>query len=173
MPIAARISNSAVSSWMSNCCVWIDWLKAGELPEASIVEGVLKIIPPDDQEREELEQLTRQAYAMLPRIKITDLLIEVDEWTNFTGHFTHLHNGEGAASFPPSKLLHIGMKSCGWPHPSNRAPSPPRSCCASWVPTHVRTHSLWPYEKSGNWNAHYFCWSSSRTSNCESAFMLV
>src|ERR1700730_14176797 len=78
-----------------------------------------------------------------------------------------------AASFPPSKLLHIGMKSCGWPHPSNRAPSPPRSCCASWVPTHVRTHSLWPYEKSGNWNAHYFCWSSSRTSNCESAFMLV
>ena len=43
-----------------------------------------------------------------------------------------------AASFPPSKLLHIGMKSCGWPHPSNRAPSPPRSCCASWVPTHVQ-----------------------------------
>jgi len=74
--------------------VWIDWLKAGELPEASIVEGVLKIIPPDDQEREELEQLTRQAYATLPRIKITDLLIEVDQWTNFTGHFTHLHNGE-------------------------------------------------------------------------------
>jgi hypothetical protein len=27
-------------------------------------------------------------------IKITDLLIEVDEWTNFTGHFTHLRNGE-------------------------------------------------------------------------------
>jgi hypothetical protein len=31
---------------------------------------------------------------MLPRIKITDLLIEFDQWTNFTGHFTHLHNGE-------------------------------------------------------------------------------
>lgn len=59
--------------------------KAGELPEASIVDGVLKIMPPDDQEPEQLEQLTRQAYAMLPRIKITDLLIEVDEWTNFTG----------------------------------------------------------------------------------------
>jgi hypothetical protein len=42
---------------------------------------------PDDQEPEELEQLTRQAYAMLPRIKITDLLIEVDEWTNFTAHY--------------------------------------------------------------------------------------
>jgi hypothetical protein len=56
--------------------------------------GVLKIIPPDDQEPEQPEQLTRQAYAMLPRIKITDLLIEVDEWTNFTGHFTRLRNGE-------------------------------------------------------------------------------
>ena len=67
--------------------------KAGELPEASIVDGVVKIMPPDDQP-EQLEQLTRQAYAMLPRIKITDLLIEVDEWTNFTGHFTHLRNGE-------------------------------------------------------------------------------
>jgi len=39
-------------------------------------------MPPDDQEPEQLEQLTRQAYAMLPRIKITDLLIEVDEWTH-------------------------------------------------------------------------------------------
>jgi hypothetical protein len=36
---------------------------------------------------------------------------------------------------------------------------------------HVRTHSLWPYAKSGNWNAHCFCWTTSRTSNCESAFM--
>jgi len=61
--------------------------RAAELPEASIVDSVLKVMPPDDQESEELEQLTRQAYAMLPRIKITDLLIEVDEWTSFTAHF--------------------------------------------------------------------------------------
>jgi len=61
--------------------------RAAELPEASIVDSVLKIMSPDNQEPEELEQLTRQAYAMLPRIKITDLLIEVDEWTSFTAHF--------------------------------------------------------------------------------------
>jgi hypothetical protein len=42
-------------------------------------------MPPDDQEPEQLEQLTRQAYAMLPRIKITDLLIEVDEWNQLHG----------------------------------------------------------------------------------------
>ena len=71
--------------------------EAGELPDASIVDGVLKMIPPDDQEPEELEHLTRQAYAMLPRIKITDLLVEVDEWISFTAHFTHLRTGEAVS----------------------------------------------------------------------------
>ncbi|MFS0520273.1 Tn3 family transposase, partial [Nostoc sp. UIC 10607] len=28
------------------------------------------------------------------RIKLTDLLVEVDSWTQFTKHFTHLHSGE-------------------------------------------------------------------------------
>jgi len=31
---------------------------------------------------------------MLPHIKITELLVEVDEWTGFTRHFTHLKTGE-------------------------------------------------------------------------------
>ena len=66
------------------------------------------IIPPDDQQPEQLEQLSRQAYAMLPRIKITDLLIEVDEWTNFTGHFTHLRNGEGSAH-ETEKIVRLGL----------------------------------------------------------------
>jgi hypothetical protein len=67
------------------------------------------------------------------------------------------------APFRPSKSLRISTKHCGWPLPSNRIPSPPRSCCASWVPIHVRTHSLWPYGKSGNRNARCFCWTTSRT----------
>jgi hypothetical protein len=29
----------------------------------------------------------------LPRIKITDLLVEVDAWTDFSRHFTHLRDG--------------------------------------------------------------------------------
>ncbi|KGU60182.1 tn3 transposase DDE domain protein [Burkholderia pseudomallei MSHR983] len=28
--------------------------------------------------------LTQQAYDLMPRVKITDLLFEVDQWTNFT-----------------------------------------------------------------------------------------
>ena len=36
----------------------------------------------------------RQAYALLPHVKITELLLEVDDWTGFTRHFTHLKSGE-------------------------------------------------------------------------------
>lgn len=36
----------------------------------------------------------RQAYSLLPRLKITDLLLEVDSWTNFTSHFTHLKTND-------------------------------------------------------------------------------
>jgi TnpA family transposase len=38
--------------------------------------------------------LIRQAYALLPRVKITELLLEVDDWTPFTRHFTHLKSQE-------------------------------------------------------------------------------
>jgi TnpA family transposase len=31
---------------------------------------------------------------MLPHLKITDLLLEVDRWTDFTRHFTHLKTGD-------------------------------------------------------------------------------
>ncbi|MGS0367883.1 hypothetical protein ACUTF6_25680, partial [Escherichia coli] len=30
----------------------------------------------------------------LPHVKITELLLEVDEWTGFTRHFTHLKSGD-------------------------------------------------------------------------------
>ncbi len=38
----------------------------------------------------------RRAYALLPHIKITDLLIEVDRWTGFSKHFTHLKTDKPA-----------------------------------------------------------------------------
>ena len=65
-----------------------------ELPDASIVDGVLKVTPLTNLVPPEAEALMRQAYAILPRIKITDLLVEVDRWTGFTRHFTHLRTGE-------------------------------------------------------------------------------
>ena len=45
---------------------------------------------------DEASVLMRRAYALLPHIKITDLLLEVDRWTGFSKHFTHLKTGEPA-----------------------------------------------------------------------------
>jgi len=42
-------------------------------------------------------QFGDRIYNLLPRIKLTDLLIEVDSWTGFTKHFTHLQTGELAS----------------------------------------------------------------------------
>ncbi len=40
--------------------------------------------------------LTCRAYALLPYIKSTDLLLEVDRWTGLSKHFTHLKTAETA-----------------------------------------------------------------------------
>jgi hypothetical protein len=68
--------------------------QAKELPDASVIDGVLKITPLDNQESDEAELLTRQAYGLMPRIKITDLLTEVDGWCDFGRHFTNLRSGD-------------------------------------------------------------------------------
>jgi len=43
-----------------------------------------------------VEGLTRLVYELLPRIKLPDLLLEVDSWTQFLRHFTHLQTGDPA-----------------------------------------------------------------------------
>ncbi|MBU1919098.1 Tn3 family transposase, partial [bacterium] len=70
--------------------------KADELPDAVMTESGLKITPQTNMVPEEANNLIRAANGLLPHIKITDLLQEVDEWTNFTRHFTHLKNNEQA-----------------------------------------------------------------------------
>src|SRR5256885_9657979 len=40
--------------------------------------------------------LIDQSAMLLPHVKITELLMEVDEWTGFTRHFTHLKTGDTA-----------------------------------------------------------------------------
>ena len=70
---------------------------ANELPDAVITESGLKITPLTNSVPADAESLARQAYALLPRVKITELLMEVDSWTGFTRHFTHIKTGESAA----------------------------------------------------------------------------
>jgi TnpA family transposase len=70
---------------------------ANELPDATITTtGRLKITPLDNAVPDEADALMQQAYSLLPHLKITELLLEVDSWTGFTRHFKHLKNGEAA-----------------------------------------------------------------------------
>ena len=71
--------------------------QADELPEASVTDGGLKITPLNNQVSNEAELLTRQAYGLIPRIKITDLLTEVDGRCDFGRHFTHLRSGDAVS----------------------------------------------------------------------------
>jgi len=70
---------------------------ANDLPDAIITESGLKITPLDNAVPVGAQSLIDQATMLLPHVKITDLLLEVDKWTGFTRHFTHLKNGDSAA----------------------------------------------------------------------------
>ena len=70
---------------------------ANELPDAAITDtGRLKISPLDNAVPSDAAALMQQAYSLLPHLKITELLLEVDSWTDFTRHFTHLKSGVAA-----------------------------------------------------------------------------
>lgn len=68
-----------------------------ELPDATITDNGLKISPLSNAVPKEADFLMHQAYSLLPHLKITDLLLEVDNWTNFTRHFTHLKSNDQVA----------------------------------------------------------------------------
>ena len=70
---------------------------ANELPDATITTASgLKVTPLDAAVPDAAQALIDQAAALLPHVKITELLMEVDEWTGFTRHFTHLKTSDTA-----------------------------------------------------------------------------
>lgn len=68
-----------------------DLIRKDQLPDVSFSGGELRIAPLKKAVPDGVDDLTRRAYDLLPRIKLTDLLVEVDGWTRFSRHFTHLH----------------------------------------------------------------------------------
>lgn len=66
------------------------------LPDAIITESGLKITPLDAAVPDAAQFLIDQTSLLLPHIKIIELLMEVDDWTDFTRHFTHLKTGDKA-----------------------------------------------------------------------------
>ena len=65
-----------------------------DLPDAIITESGLKITPLDAAVPDSAQALIDQTMMILPHVKITELLLEVDKWTGFTRHFTHLKSGD-------------------------------------------------------------------------------
>ena len=69
----------------------------GLLPDVTLERGVLKLVPIAKSTPPEAEALAARLYALVPRIRITDLLADVASWTMFPDCFTHLRTGETAA----------------------------------------------------------------------------
>ena len=65
----------------------------GKLDGVDLTGGELVISPIHASTPADAEKLKEAAYTLLPATKITDVLLEVDSWTNFTGCFTHQRNG--------------------------------------------------------------------------------
>src|ERR1700674_213774 len=65
-----------------------------QLPDVRLRHGRLTITPLRTNVPPEAEELGRRAYELLRWVRITDLLVEVDELTGMSRHFTHLHTGE-------------------------------------------------------------------------------
>ena len=59
----------------------------GSSGDRLVITPLVTAVPP------EAEALVQRTAAALPLVKITDLLVEVDELTGFTRHFTHLQTG--------------------------------------------------------------------------------
>ncbi|MGH2352734.1 MAG: Tn3 family transposase [Chloroflexota bacterium] len=69
------------------------------LPDVRLRNGRLVITPLVTAVPPDAEALVQETSARLPLVKITELLVEVDELTGFSRHFTHLENGR-----PPKDL---------------------------------------------------------------------
>ena len=69
----------------------VDRLAAGGvLHDDDLADELLKVKPLTKSVPEEAERFEEVIYGIVPHLKITDLLLEVDRWTDFTRHFTHL-----------------------------------------------------------------------------------
>ena len=63
------------------------------LPDVRIAGATLKISPLQATTPEAAEQLAARISALMPRVRITELLAEVSRWTGLADCFTHLRTG--------------------------------------------------------------------------------
>jgi TnpA family transposase len=66
-----------------------------ELSDVVIDAKGLKVSAHDTIVPDQAHVLIDRTASMLPHLKITELLVEVEQWTGFSQHFTHLKTGAG------------------------------------------------------------------------------
>src|SRR3546814_19361792 len=87
-----------------------DLLKAGKLESVSLERERLKLQPMPPVTPPEAEALDRKLDALLPRVRITELLLEVAERTGFLTAFRDLRSGkEDRKSVVSGKRVSVGL----------------------------------------------------------------
>ena len=85
-------------------------LETGTLEDVRLRDGLIAIAPLKRAEPPEVQAIRRLVAETLPRVKITDLVMEVDAWTGFSNEFVDIRTGEPAADKP---LLYTGVLADG------------------------------------------------------------
>lgn len=69
----------------------LDWVSknVGKLSGVRLENGNIHVDKLEKDVPDEANELSRELYGLLPRIKLPELLIEVSNWTGFDRHFIH------------------------------------------------------------------------------------
>jgi TnpA family transposase len=68
-------------------------------------KGKLHLPPLEKEVPDEVERLSSRLYGLLPHLPLADLLLEVDNWTGFLRHFTHLTSGDAPVGTQKLELV--------------------------------------------------------------------
>lgn len=74
-------------------------ISLGKPQNARIEDGELKCSRDKTSIPKGIKEFTQKVYEQMPRVRLTDLLVEVASWTGFTQHFTHPKTGEPAEGY--------------------------------------------------------------------------
>jgi hypothetical protein len=76
-------------------------ISRGELRDVRLEDGELRFRRAETSVPRGAKELPQKVYDLMPRVKLTDLLVGVDSLTGFTDHFTHLKTGEAPKDKEP------------------------------------------------------------------------
>ena len=79
-------------------------------------KGHLHLPPLEKAVPEDVERLKKKVYEVLPHVPLADLLLEVDAWTGFLRHFTHLTSKDAPVGTQKLELVAalMGMGMNSW-----------------------------------------------------------